>query len=294
MTLSPHPVDHLVLPTAGIFAARERLGKLGFTVAPDARHPFGTENACVFFSDQTYLEPLGVFDRAAAEASAKDGNVFTARDQAFRFRCGEDGFGGVALGTEDAAADHGYFRRRGMSAGDMLNFSRPVRLSDGSTSTASFRLAFAGDLRAPDFLGFCCQRIDPLPADRSSLETHGNGVAGIKEIVLSAHEPAAFGAFLGSLVRQHDIVRHSFGIHVATANMRICVLDPEGMEAFFELPVPEVEHGLRGRAIVFRVSDIAVTEALLAANSVTYTRKNNRILTRAAPGQGALFAFEES
>jgi hypothetical protein len=29
-------------------------------VAADARHPFGTENACVFFADGTYLEPLAL------------------------------------------------------------------------------------------------------------------------------------------------------------------------------------------------------------------------------------------
>lgn len=92
MTSSPHPLDHLVLPTVNIALARERLGKLGFTVAPDARHPFGTENACVFFSDKTYLEPLGVASQEQCEASIADGNVFVARDQAYRFRVGDDGF----------------------------------------------------------------------------------------------------------------------------------------------------------------------------------------------------------
>jgi hypothetical protein len=37
-----------------------------------------------------------------------------------------------------------------------------------------------------------------------------------------------------------------------------------------------------------------VTEAHLAANGMTYTRKGNRILVKPAPGQGVLFAFEET
>lgn len=90
----PHPLDHVVLPVVNIDLARERLGKLGFTVAADARHPFGTENACVFFADKTYLEPLGIANVEESEASARQGNVFTARNQAFRFRCGEEGLSG--------------------------------------------------------------------------------------------------------------------------------------------------------------------------------------------------------
>ncbi len=59
----PRAIDHLVLPIVDLDTSRERLGRLGFTVAADARHPFGTENACVFFSDDTYLEPLAVGSR---------------------------------------------------------------------------------------------------------------------------------------------------------------------------------------------------------------------------------------
>ncbi len=98
----PHPLDHVVLPVVNIDLARERLGKLGFTVAADARHPFGTENACVFFADKTYLEPLGIASVEESEASARQGNVFTARNRAFRFRCGEEGLSGLAFGSKDA------------------------------------------------------------------------------------------------------------------------------------------------------------------------------------------------
>ena len=47
----PRVLDHLVLPVIDIDVARSRYQSLGFTVAPDGRHPFGTENCCVFFED---------------------------------------------------------------------------------------------------------------------------------------------------------------------------------------------------------------------------------------------------
>lgn len=290
---TPHPLDHVVLPVVNIDLARERLGKLGFTVAADARHPFGTENACVFFADKTYLEPLGVASVEESDASARKGNVFTARNQAFRFRCGEEGLSAIVFATEDSARDHRHFVSKGSSAGDMLEFSRPMKMPDGSESVGSFKLAFAGDLRAPDFLLFTCQRINPLPADRGALEKHANGVTGIAEVALCAPDAAAFGAFVSLVAAQSAIEKTGFGVKIAASNARISLMTPEGLEAYFEIAVSPAERGLRGRAILFNVADLAVTEAHLAANGVTYTRKNNRILVKPTPGQGTLFAFEE-
>ncbi|MGR9168450.1 VOC family protein [Rhizobium sp. KDH_Rht_773_N] len=287
------PIDHLVLPVTDIDLARERLGKLGFTVAPDARHPFGTENACVFFADKTYLEPLGVASVAESEQAARRGNVFAARDQAFRFRCGDEGLSAIAFATGDARREHARFVEAGISAGSLLQFERPVRMPDGAESVAGFRLAFAADLRAPDFLLFAVERVNPLPADRAVLETHANGVTGIAEIALAAPEPNAFGVFVRSVARVVSADDTGFGLQIATANAKISLMTPEGLEAYYDLVTPDTDRGLRGRAILFAVGDLAVTEAHLAANGVTYTRKANRILVKPAPGQGTLFAFEE-
>lgn len=289
-----YPIDHLVLSTASISAARERLGKLGFTVASDARHPFGTENACVFFADKTYLEPLGIASAEDCDAAIAGGNVFVARDRAIRFRSGEDGLTAVVFGTDDAEGDHRRFLDHTLSAGRILEFSRPMRLPDGTQAVGSFKLAFAADLRAPDFFAFNCQRINPLPADRKALETHANGVVGIARVVLSTPRPKAFASFVSTISNGAAPSPHSFGMVFETANAAIEVLDDEGMEAFFDAGPVSQDFGLRGRAIVFGVVDLSVTEAHLAANGVTYTRKNNTILVKAASGQGALFAFEET
>ncbi|MBB3591354.1 hypothetical protein FHX08_001698 [Rhizobium sp. BK529] len=294
MTQDTYPIDHLVLPVTDIALARERLGKLGFTVAPDARHPFGTENACVFFADKTYLEPLGVASVEESERTARRGNVFTARNQAFRFRCGSEGLSAIAFSTRDAKHDHARFVKGGVSAGSVLQFERPVKMPDDAESVAGFRLAFAGDLRAPDFFLFAVERINPLPADRGALEAHANGVTGIAEIVLGAPEPTAFSEFVTATVKATSVEETSFGLDVSTDNAKISLMTPEGLEAYFDLVTPDTDRGLRGRAILFAVGDRTVTEAHLAANGVTYTRKGNRILVEPAPGQGVLFAFEET
>ncbi len=293
MISSPHPLDHLVLPTVNLALARERLGKLGFTVAPDARHPFGTENACVFFADKTYIEPLGVASPERCEKSILDGNVFVARDHAYRFRVAQDGFSAVVFGTDDAVADDERFRSAAISAGQMLDFSRPMKMPDGTETMAGFRLAFAADLRAPDFFAFCCQRINPLPADRDVLERHENGVTAIARVAFCALKPAVYRGFFEELVGSPRILEHSFGLTIKAGNADLEILTPEGMEAFYDLSVRTGDPGLRARAILFKIRDLSVTSSYFAANGVTYTRKNNRLLARLAPGEGALFAFEE-
>ncbi|MCJ9750615.1 VOC family protein [Neorhizobium sp. BETTINA12A] len=289
--MNARPIDHLVLPVAGLTAARSRLTELGFTVAPDAFHPFGTANACVFFSDGTYLEPLALANRRHAGVAAKRGNVFTARDLAFRKTSNRQGFSALVVATRDAMADHARFKMRGVSAGDVLEFSRGMILADGSETQASFRLAFAGDDRAPEFFLFSCQRINPLPADRE-LERHANTVTGLSEIILSAPTPADFAPLVEQVLLT-KAAPEAAPLQLAAANARIRILQDRELEAEFAVqPTPGAE-GLRGRAVIFKTADLAVTEITLAANDVAFVRREGRVLVSAAPGQGVLFGFEE-
>ncbi|MBR0555642.1 VOC family protein [Ciceribacter sp. L1K23] len=290
--MTARTIDHLVLPVISIEAARARHAALGFTVAADARHPFGTENACVFLADGTYLEPLGIASREECEAAARAGNVFVARDQAFRFRCGE-GLSGIAITSDDAASDDARYREAGLSAGAILEFSRPVRMPDGRDATASFRLTFAADLRAPDFFLFNCQRINPLPADRGSLTTHENGVSGIRSVVVVEENPSDFQYIFEAAFDSREIGANSFGIDLVAGGTKVEVMTPEGARAYFGLEAQSAERGLRGRAVVFACHDLGVTERRLVANGVAFSRQGGRLSVPPAPGQGVTYIFEE-
>lgn len=288
------PLDHVVLPVPDLAVARARHVALGFTVAPDALHPFGTENACVFFADNSYLEPLAVASREDCEAAAIAGNMFVARDQAFRFRQGDNGFNAFVAGSTDAEADDRHFRTLGMSGGAMLEFSRPMRAADGKEAIASFKLAFAGDLRSPDFHGFTVQRLNVPAVDRSALTAHENGVTGIAEIVLSEPNPTDFQYFIQELCNNREVDAHSFGMTIDLAGARVAVLNAAGMEAWYGRKVATHARGLRGRAIVYRVADLAATKARLEGSGIITRSIAGRLLVDEAPGQGAIYAFEEN
>lgn len=290
--MSARPLDHLVLPVTDLQTARARLTRLGFTVAADARHPFGTENACVYFSDRTYLEPLAVGNEADYAASARAGNQFTARDRAFRFRNGPEGLSGIALGTGDADADHAAFGAAGLSGGEQLRFSRIMKLPDGGEVEPKFTLSFAVDLRSPDFYLFTCERANLPPVDRSALERHPNGATGIAKVVLSEQEPAAFADYLRSVTGGEPAGSANGRLLMPIADTALDVLDPARLQNEFGVPRSS-ERGLRGEVVVVRVADLAGAERLLAGNGVRHLRSGGMILVPREPGQGTLFAFSE-
>lgn len=286
------PVDHLVLPTAELDVARARLDQLGFVVAPVGKHPFGTENICVFFGDDSFLEFLAVGQRETCEAEARNGNVFVARDQAWRFRNSNEGFSALVMGTQDAKADHDAFVQAGISAGSILNFSRPFRAPDGKEDTAGFRLAFAADLRAPDAFFFTCQRVNTPKVDRTALQTHENGAVALREIVLSEVNPTDFQYPLQEVINQRDVNAHSFGMDLHAANANVTVLTPQGLRSFFGVEASTTERGLRLQAFVLAVRDLAAVESLLAKNNIPFEKRGSRLVVHKAPGQGAAIAFE--
>ncbi|SOC93406.1 Glyoxalase-like domain-containing protein [Rhizobium sp. AN5] len=289
----PYSVDHLVLPVEVIGVAVKRLVSLGFTVAPEALHPFGTENACVFFADGTYLEPLSIADPAKYNASIERGDVFTGRDVAFRQRDGQEGFSALVARTEDALIDHERFRAAGLSAGDVFEFSRPVRMPDGSQGEAAFRLAFAASGAAADFFLFSCQRLQALPGDRTMLERHANGVTGLSEIVLFSGGDAKVAGLIETVFGCEGKLSPGGDMVFATGNASIRLTGKPPFSGQALNAQDGNEGGLRGAGIVFSSHDLAVTEAVLAANGVSCAKADGRLVVPVAPGQGVAFAFEE-
>ncbi|MGX8007633.1 VOC family protein [Mesorhizobium sp. ORM8.1] len=285
---SPHPLDHLVLPTGSLDVARSRLTALGFVVAPVGVHPFGTENACVFFADGTYLEPLAIGNEQVADRAIGEGNVFVGRDRLYRQNLGEEGFSAVALGTGNADADHARYLEAGLSAGNMLSFSRTFADANGKSDLASFKLTFCASKDADDAFLFACQRINAPSIDRTALQAHVNGVTGIVEIVaVSDRSSAQIGLIAtaaGASVTNGDAVR--------LPNAMLSVLSPQDYRARFGLPAAP-SPDMRFAAVVFSVRDNAAAKRVLANSAIEHDMSGNDIAVPAAPGQGAAFIFRE-
>jgi hypothetical protein len=218
--------------------------------------------------------------------------MFTARDQAFRFRRGQEGFSGLVFGSDNAERDHAAFRADGLSGGPMLTFSRMMTFPDGSSLEATFKLAFAADLRAPDFVFVTCERINVIPFDRSSLEVHPNGVTGIASVILYEPDPVDLQLIIEQSAAT-SAQRTADGLLLMTGASRIEVLTAAGFKNQFGHKIACHARGWRGKAIVFRVADISVTETLFETQGIDYRLCDSRLIVEPDAGQGAIFAFEE-
>ncbi|RUZ71130.1 VOC family protein [Mesorhizobium sp. M7A.F.Ca.US.006.01.1.1] len=285
-----HPLDHLVLPTQSLEVARARLAALGFVVAPTGIHPFGTENCCVFLADGTYLEPLAVGDEQVAAKAIAEGNVFVTRDRAYRDSNGDEGFSAIVLGTGNANADHARYVDAGVSAGDMLGFSRAFTDPAGKSDIASFKLAFAAGAEATDAFLFACERVNAPDVDRTALQAHANGATGIVEILAVSDAPGKQHGLISVAV--DDPAADRQGGMFPLPNADLSVLDRAAFTARFGLPAG-APTDLRFAAVVFSVRNADVTSRLLAANSVQHDIAGSDIVVRSAPGQGAAFIFRE-
>ncbi|RWK40654.1 VOC family protein [Mesorhizobium sp.] len=285
------PLDHLVLPTASLDVARARLVSLGFVVAPTGIHPFGTENCCVFLEDGTYLEPLAVGNAQAAAKAVGDGNVFVARDRAYRDSCGNEGFSALVLGTQNADADHARYVEAGLSAGDMLSFSRAFTDAAGNSDAASFKLAFASGTGATDAFLFTCERINAPKVDRSALQVHANGATGIIEVVAVSNEPSKQRRLI-SIATRSPATGQGSSTAFDLPNATLTLLDPIAFETRFGIAAGAPSE-LRFAAIVFSVRFADTVARLLAARSVEHDIRGDDIVVRPASGQGAAFVFQE-
>lgn len=274
-------LDHLVMPTASLAVAHERLERLGFTVAPEGVHPFGTVNRCVYLDDGTFLEALAIGDPATVEAAVAAGNSFVEGDRRFRASGGDEGLSAIVLASNDADGDARRYAERGIAGGPMVSFSRPSIDMSGKADTASFLLAFAAHRSAPGLHFFACERRRSPRIDRSALQSHANGARRIAAVDAISAEPFDFAVFIAAMADGTVAQAPDGGCDVALAN---CIV---------RVSAGGATGGTRLTGITLIVADLAETGALLSGNGIGYETRGARLTVPATDGQGADISFED-
>lgn len=292
MTQTPieaRPLDHFVFQVSGLDTARTRLSALGFQVAANGYHPFGTANCCIFFPDGTFLEPLDVADEAMARAAAGSGNVFTRHALSFREEIGAEGFSAFVFATRDAKADHAAFAEAGLSAGEYLDFARDFVAADGSRGRAAFRLAFALAAGAPNCLFFSCERVAVPEVDRTALYQHQNGVTAIAGAVMVAPDPSALRDGLTPLgwlaVDDED-----GAVRFSGPSFALSVVTPRAFADLTGLPEPK-HSGPSFRAAIFACRDEQLLMQQLLQAGIDFNFTPDGVIVPPADGQGTTFIF---
>jgi hypothetical protein len=290
LMLEPRAFDHFVLPVSDLATARARFAALGFTVAPDARHPFGTENCCIFLEDGTFIEPLAIGDAEAYVAANAGGNAFTGNDARFR-AAGADGFSQLVIRSDDAAADHAAYVDEGLSGGPVLDFGRRFTRADGTAGEVAFRLAFAEPRQDCDAGFFACEVVKAVPGGRGALVRHANGAQVTVAMIATADDPLAMDDFLESFLETQS----DAGVEVfyPAAEGALRVVTPDVFQRMFDAAPPETG-SFRLAAHVFGVASLDDVRAVVRENRIVHHEKPGWLIVPPASGQPVTLIFQSA
>lgn len=228
-------LDHLVVAVRDLAAAGGAWEALGFTVTPQAYHPWGTTNRLVQL-DGFFVEILAVDDPSKIEEPA--GNVFSFGAFNRDFLRAREAASMLVLESTDPAGDRADFERLGLHCFDPFSFERSATFKDGSTGQVAFDLTFVRDEAAPDLGFFTCRNRFPDTFWRPEFQVHANGARCVTEIVMVAEDPADHHEFLGGFTGQRDMRATSLGIELKTPRGKISVLTPAAYEFLFGAEAP--------------------------------------------------------
>jgi hypothetical protein len=282
----PRDIDHLVVAVHDLDQARANWQALGFTVAPTARHPFGTANAVVQL-DGNYLELLAIADpEAIPEAGAGD---FSFAGFNRDFLAKREGLSMLALKSNDADADRADFAAHGLPLFAPFDFERMATGPDGIEREVGFSLAFTREPRLRQVGFFTCQHRHPDNFWRAEYRRHRNGARHIASVVVATRDPADFHAFISHFSGQHDMIATSLGVIFDVGKSTIEILSPVGYAAWFgALGEPDPRRLLAAR---IAVADIGETGRALDEVGVPYQERMGCLIVSPDKANGVAIAF---
>jgi catechol 2,3-dioxygenase-like lactoylglutathione lyase family enzyme len=279
-------IDHLIIAVRDLEAARRTFEGLGFTVAPIARHPFGTANAVIQFAG-SYLELVSVYDPQLIPAVRPGVLSFAAFNRDFLAK--REGMSMLALKSADAAADQADFEAHGLPGFEPLHFERMATGPDGVDRPVSFSVTFTREPRLKEVGFLTCQHHRPENFWRQEYQCHANGALGVGSAVLVARDPADFHAFMTVFSGMRDMSSTSLGVTFDVGDGAIELLSPVGFEAWFgENTDPDPRRFLACR---IEVPGLGKTREVLLKNGVAFSERQGALVVPPQAAHGLAIAF---
>jgi len=278
----PRGIDHLVLCVNDLKKARIIYETMGFTMTPQAQHPFGTGNTLVQL-DGCFLEVLSV---------TKPEDIFEASGEDFSFpafnrdylKAGE-GMSMLVLDSRDEQADRAEFLGKDLHVYPPFEFKRQTIMPSGEQATVGFSLTFLGDPALKKLAFFTCKQWRPDLFWKPEYQHHANGALTIADVFVVAPNTKKAVAFLAAFADAPQTETAPGVVSVNTTRGNLSVFTPDAFNSRF----PNTLNGKDTSSAFFagfdiKVDDIATTEVLWAKNEISYQVDDE--CTWLAPSEG--------
>lgn len=258
-------IDHPLILLRDIEAGRNFYTRLGFTVTPVGRHPWGTSTSLAVL-ERSAIELMGIYDESLIDGlAAGDFRFGRHMRDALAER---EGMSLVALHSRDARADGAAMRARGVPGQGGIDFRRRVRPPGMDWDEAVVSLEILLDPALPRASHFLAQQHKPHLLWVPDWMRHANGARHIAAVTYLAEDPAPLLARLSAMFG--PALPEGPGWAVATGQGVFRVLRPEDWSAVFgETPMPARQPGeAAGAAIDIAVAQPQAVVALLRAAGI--------------------------
>lgn len=275
-------LDHIVALSADLDGAAAQYSRLGFTVAPQMHHPFGTANRMVIF-ERNFLELVGI-----ARPNELSGPGQLVADC---LATNGPGAYGVALRSEDIAADRERLATRGLRPGAVGGGRRPVTLPGGTEGEARFSTVL---IPSPPPLArlfvFLAQQHVPEVIWIPAWQRHANGARRLQRVTIAVPEPRHLVPFLTALFGGGSLSVEGDALTAMTPLGTLEVI--AGAEAARRYEGTTTPEGGSICAAAIEVADLAATRRRIeTAGIATFSDGAGQFLVRGADAAGLVLEF---
>lgn len=276
-------IDHLLIGTPDLEAARSTWMRLGFTVTPRGRHVgWNTGNYCIMFPED-YVELLGVVDSSEPASGVVR-------------RIAEVGEGmiGMALATDDAAAAHAALCAGGIAAEPPRTLGRLLELPEGAV-TPQFSLIDLPPDATPQVSMFLCQHLSPELVRRPAWLAHSNGATAVSSVTAIVADPLAVVSAYQRLLGPSAVGLTDEIVTLRLGHATVLLAKPVDAEVLY----PWIDTGRRKLpaiiAATFAAGDLAAAARALAAGDVPYELEGGgrSLIVRPEHATGVLVEFAQ-
>jgi hypothetical protein len=184
----------------------------------------------------------------------------------------------AAFTTDSAERMNAAFEAEGISAGDILSFTRKQAMPDGSETTIGVHLAVSATERAPDITLFCCEHLSRDVLWKPERVAHPNGALGIARLVVVETNPSDFQYLFQTVTGDRDVRTTSFGMEFDLPNALVSVVSPTAYHVMTGETLAPRGRGPRIEAVEMQFADLAALRAQLGESGIAFEDRGDDLV----------------